>query len=366
MKLIFFLVAFCLISLRLYFSWSGKDRENRGLSESNMVVESDNFYEKINYSGKFELTEDETGFKSISPGGYFKFRRNDERVKAESNLKGEIEYTLSDGKNNLIMDEQGKKLLADAVKEMIAWGYDAEGRMERIYKKGGSKALLREVDSVKPSQVKIIYLNRLFSIDSLSVEDQSLMIKKIKSLGSDMDQAQLLNKISFDQLKNPQISQAYFEVVKGINSDMDKAGILRHFIDQDSLSAENTDKILAASASLNSDIDKANLYGEMIKKGIIIGPLFDSLLNLVSNINSDIDKANLYKSLIQEKDISEAQWINLLGKLSMMNSDIDKTNLLVDAAQRMPKTDIVKTNYLKAAKTLNEDMDYGRVMRAME
>ena len=110
------------VSLRIYFSWLGKDRESRGISESNMVVKSDNFLEKISYVGKFEPTEDETAFKSISPGGYFKYEMNDERVKAESNLKGEIEYTLYDGKNNLVMDEKGKKLLAEAIKEMIAWG----------------------------------------------------------------------------------------------------------------------------------------------------------------------------------------------------------------------------------------------------
>ena len=32
---------------------------------------------------------------------------------------------------------------------MIYWGYDAEGRMERVYQKGGSQALLREIDSMK-------------------------------------------------------------------------------------------------------------------------------------------------------------------------------------------------------------------------
>ena len=109
---------------------------------------------------------------------------NDERVKAESNLKGEIEYTLYDGKNNLVVsDDKGKKLLKEAIREMIAWGYDAEGRMERVYKNGGINALLTEVDSVRTGQTKTIYLDRLFSLmDSLSPEEQSLVIDKIKSL----------------------------------------------------------------------------------------------------------------------------------------------------------------------------------------
>jgi hypothetical protein len=367
MKLIFFLVAFCLISLRMYFSWSGKDRENRGISESNMVIESNNYYEKINYSGKFQLTEDETGFKSISPGGYFKFRRNEERVKAESNLKEEIEYTLFDGKNTLIMDDQGKKLLADAIKEMIAWGYDAQGRMERVYQGGGVKALLAEVDSMRISQTKLVYLNRLFSLmDSLTPGEQSLVVDKVKSLNSDMDERHLLEKIPLGLLKNPNISEAYFHVAGEINSDMDKAAVLNHFLDLDSITTENTFKLLRVSATMNSDIDKSGVYRKTIEKGIINGASYDILLGLVSEMNSAIDQSNLYKEIVGIGNISEVQWIDLINKISLLNSDLDKVNLLVEIAPKMPKTDVVKTNYQKAARTLNSDMDYGRVMRALE
>jgi hypothetical protein len=352
----------------VYFSWSGKDRESRGISESNMVVKSDNFLEKIKYSGKFELTDDETAFKSISPGGYFKYEMNDETVKAESNLKGEIEYTLYDGKDNLVVsDDKGKKLLKEAIKEMIAWGYDAEGRMERVYKNGGINVLLTEVDSVRTGQTKMIYLDRLFSLmDSLSPEEQSLVIDKIKSLNSNMDERHLLEKISLHQLKNPKVADAYFRVAGDINSDMDKAAVLNHFLDQDSITTENTFKLLQVSATLNSDMDKSGVYRKAIEKGIINGASYDSLLVLVSHMNSDMDKANLYKELVSMANISETQWTGLINRVSLMNSDIDKANLLVEIASKMPKTDIVKTSYQKAAKTINNDMDYGKVMRAME
>ena len=197
MKLIFFLIAFCLITIRFYFHWTGKDRERRGLSESNMVIKSDNFYEEINYLGKFQLSDDESSFKSISPGGYFKFRLNDVKVKAESDMRGEIQYKIYDGKNDLSLNEKGKLIVSKAIHEMIYWGYDAEGRMERVYQKGGSQALLREIDSMKGDQIRILYLKRLFSIDSLSSETRELIVRKVKSLNSDVDKTQFLNQIIF-------------------------------------------------------------------------------------------------------------------------------------------------------------------------
>ena len=230
MKLFFFLVAFCLVSFRFYMSWSGKDEERRGISESNMIVKYDNFIEKIKYSGKFELSDDETHFKHISPGGYFKYQKNDVEVTAESNLRGSIDYTIYDGKNNLSPEGAGKELLAEAVKEMIYWGFDAESRMERVFQKGGAGALLQEVDSVKTDQVKVLYFNRLFSIDSLIPELLPIIINKVGSMGSDQDKIEFFKRIPAEQLRNPRVDSAYFVIVEGIGSDMEKINALQHLI----------------------------------------------------------------------------------------------------------------------------------------
>jgi hypothetical protein len=366
MKLIFFLIAFSLISIRVYFSWAGIERGKRGESTSDMVIKSDHFYEEIKYTGKFQLTDDETGFKSISPGGYFKFRRNDETVKAVSNLKGEIEYSLYDGNKHLGLDEEGRRLIREAIHEMIAWGFDAKARMERIYQTGGTRALLSETDSLKSDPVRILYLNRLFTLDSLSAEDLQLTAKKIGSLGSDGDKMMFLNKFSPAQLKNPQTAQACFSIVEGMGSDMDKANALQHMLEQDSLTAAYPEKILGLVSRLGGDMEKVNIYRKLIEKGLATGPFFDSLLNKISLIGSDMDKENLYRNLTEVKSLSEPQWIQLISKTAELGSDMDKTNLLITIAGKMPKTETVKDAYLKTAKTVHDDYNYGRALRAIE
>ncbi|HEY4154883.1 MAG TPA: hypothetical protein VGM24_05640 [Puia sp.] len=401
MKLIFFLVAFCLVGIRVYFSWLGKDKQRRGETEYNMNIVSDNIHEEINYSGKFGLTDDETGFKTISPGGYMKFRMNDVKVKAESSLQGKIEYRIYDGKDQLSAeDESGKKLIAKAIREMIGWGFDANARMERVYRKGGIPALLSEADSMRSDDVKAMYLDRLISIDSLSSGDLLEVAKKIGSLGSDMGKASLLNKFSAARLKDPQIDSVYFKVVSGMGSDMDKVNTLRHMMDQDSLEEGNVYQILALAGHMGSDMDKSNLFGQLMDKGLIQGARFDSLLNLISDMGSDMDKVNLYsrliehqnitepqwtallneasrlgsdmdkinmyKKLMEEKAITESQWEGLLDKTAQLGSDMDKANLLTEIARKMPKDENLKIAYMKSAKSIGNDSDYGRVIRAME
>jgi hypothetical protein len=366
MKLIFFLIAFLLISIRYYFSWTGKDRERRGLSESNMVIKSDNFFEEINYLGKFQLSDDESRFKSISPGGYFKFRLNEIKVKAQSDIRGEIEYKIFDGKNDLPLNDEGKILVRKAIKEMIYWGYDAVGRMERVYQKGGSEALLREMDSVKSDQMKILYLKRLYLIDSLPSETEELIVRKVKTLGSDMDKTQFLNQIEPSRFNNPSIAAACFDIIKGMGSDMDKMNALNHIIDQDSLSGGNMVTILNLGNSMGSDMDKSNLYGKLIDKRLIKDSLFDSLSVHISKMGSDMDKVNLFHKMLKIDPITENQWIILINQSETLGSDMDKANMLSEFPKKMPKTDPIKAAYVKAAKTIGNDNDYGRVIRALE
>lgn len=365
MKLIFFLIAFILVGIRYYFSWSGIDRERRGLSESHMVMTSDNFYESVDYSGKFELMDDESGFKSISPGGYFKFRKNDLKVKAESNLRGEIEYAVLEGNNTIPPGDQEKLLIAFAIREMIGFGYDAEGRMERVYQKGGIQALLNQADSMKMDPVRMIYLNKLLSIDSLSPENLQLVTKKMETLGNDMDKANFLNKVTPEQFQNPAIAAACFSVLHSMGSDMDKSNVLQHIISQDSLSESFTDSILSISSYLGSDMDKSNIYNALINKGLIQGPLFDSMTTAISQMGSDMDKVNLYSNLVKQSHISETQWITLIAKAAQLGSDMDKTNLLISYTQKMPRTEPIKSAYTQAAKSVGDDFNYGKLMRAI-
>lgn len=366
MKLIFFLIAFFLVSIRVYFSWSGMEKAKRGESETNLVIKSDGFYEEMNYDGKFQLNEDETGFKSISPGGYFKFRRNEIKVKAEGNLKGDVDYMIYDGKSNLPLNEEGKRLLAQAIREMIFWGYDAKNRMARIYQRGGPSALLSEVDSMKSDEVKVMYLEFLLAIDSLHPEVLPVLIKKAGSMGSDVNKEKFLLKISSLPLRNNQTDSTCFEMIKGFGSDMDKLSSLQYFMDKDSFNEKNIQRIMSMSGSLGSDVDKANLLHKIIERRLINGPLYDSLLEYISQIGSDHDKGDLYRELSGYKTLSDIQWMKLLDKISTFGSDVEKSELLIGLVQNMPKTDAVKLSYQKAAKTIGNDNDYGRAMRAIQ
>lgn len=330
MKLTFFLIAFSLVFVRAYFSLHGHD--NKGKNNVTITIENGDDYEQIKYAGKIALADDETTFKSISPGGYVKFRKNTIKLAAESNITGEIKYTLYDDDQLLLPGDNSKRIIASAIKEMIAYGFDAQGRMERLYLKGGKTALINEINNIKDAGLVNMYMDRIFKSDTLSASDYSFIAEKIKSLNSDIDKLRFLKMYPIQSIQNPSVIQSWFDVAKRLNANIDKMNALTYLTESDSLSSE----------------------------------CFDRILDISVHLNADIDKINMYQKLLNQKNISEQQWISLINQAPNITADVDKSNLLTAIAKQMPKTESIKSAWLKAARTINNNADYGNTLRAIE
>ena len=336
MKLTFFLIAFFLVLLRVYFSWAGFDRHH-GNHVGNMVIKSDTYIEEIHWSGKIRLSDDEKSIADITPGGYLEFRENDQRLKAESNLQGEISLTLFDGHNNLAsLDDSGRRFVAGALQKMIARGFDADGRAQRIEQRGGNQALLAALPHLAMEGLAEPYLDLLFKSDSLTKEEQIGVLKQIGDLGNDGEKEKYLNLFTPDQLKDSAVGQHWLTVVGSIGPDDRKRRLLMQYID-----------LVADSAGLPDN-------------------RFDSVMSAAGHIESDREKEELYQSLADSGRKTDAEWVSLIRAVGRMENDNNKSELLVQIAQKMPHDEILKTEYKTAARTINDDMHFGKAMRAIE
>ncbi len=85
------------------------------------IVENGNgHYLKIELSGTIAFNSDETTIAHISRGGYVKVRYNDEKLDAENDGRGGVKYELYDGDQQLDPKSNGKALIAEVVKQIIA------------------------------------------------------------------------------------------------------------------------------------------------------------------------------------------------------------------------------------------------------
>lgn len=330
MKLTFFLIAFFLMLFGVYFSKAGFG--HHGSNHGTMVVKSDNYIEEVSWDGKARLSDDEKSIAEITPGGYLKFRENDTTLKAESNLQGEISYTLYNGGENLPLNDSGRRFVAVILQKMIAMGFYSEGRAERIYKKGGTRALLAELPRLRMENAKDPYIDLLFKSDSLTKDDLASLIRLTDSTANDMERQNLLARFTRDQLKDSALVKIWLGSVNQLPADYEKQNLLTRFIDQ----------------------------------GAVSGATYDSLLAAIGHLDADFEKQDLLNKLMKDSLSTADQWIGIIRAVSQLDADFEKSPLLVQIAQKMPKDEKVKLAFLAAAKTIRDDMEYGKVMRAVE
>lgn len=320
----------------------------------------------ISYSGEIKFTDDETAIQSISQNGYLNYQKNDKELRVRRNEKGEMKCVMFIDDRKLNPDDpEGKKFMAEAIQEMISVGFDAQGRIARLVKKGGLGAVLTEVDHLDNDFIKSMYLEYLISSDSIHSNEVYEIARKIeKQIGSDFEKGKLLKKFSDRQMKDSLISQAYFEAVKSIGSDFEKTNALKSRISQ-SLTQEQFNAVITASNTIGSDFEKANLLKELIDHTIFEGESFKNLLSSVSHLGSDFEKANVLKKLAEKDLKTDEQWIGLISEARQVSSEFERSNVLIQIAQRIPKNEEVKASYMNAAKTINAEQEFGRVMKAL-
>ncbi len=320
----------------------------------------------ISYSGEIKFTDDETAIQSISQNGYLNYQKNDKQLRVRRNQKGEMKCVMFVGDRKLNPDDQeGKKFMAEAIQEMISVGFDAQGRITRLVKKGGLRAVVNEVDHLDNDFIKSMYLEYLISSDSIHLNEVREIARKIeKQIGSDFEKGKLLKKFTDNQMKDSSISQAYFATAKSIGSDFEKNNALKSRINQ-SLTQEQFDTLITVSNTIGSDFEKANLLKELIDQKIFEGESFRNLLNSVSHLGSDFEKANVLKKLAEKELKTDEQWIGLINEAQQISSEFERSNVLIQIAQRMPKNEEVKTSYMNIAKTIIAEQEFGRVVKAL-
>jgi hypothetical protein len=106
-------------------------------SRSSYIVSDGKNELEIQSNGEIKFNEDETTIQSISNNGYLKYRNNDKKLLVRYTNNNELKYELSDNGQKLNPETpEGKKLIADAIQDMISTGIDAQGRIKRLIGRG--------------------------------------------------------------------------------------------------------------------------------------------------------------------------------------------------------------------------------------
>ena len=108
----------------------------------------------VQVKGDIKVTDDDSGIKSISPGGYLKVSKktfgNKRSLIVESNASGKLSYEYYVGRTKTPYEPEGRQWLSEILLDVIRiTGIDAKGRVNRIYKSKGVDGVLREINEIR-------------------------------------------------------------------------------------------------------------------------------------------------------------------------------------------------------------------------
>ena len=303
---------------------------SNGKRSGKMNFINDGISMRIEYDGKITFTEDEKAIQSIENDGYLRYRKENVKINAESDGKGGIIYEIYEDGEKIGLNERGKKLLAEAIADMIAQGIDAEGRVvERIYKKSGTGAVMKEVERLRSDYVKSLYFEYLLENAKLSTKELAQIAQKTGDLiSSDYEKGKLLSKFSAEYLKNAETAQAYLDAVGSISSDFEKANALKTILKQP-LNSEQFVQVMRVSNSIGSDFEKANILKTVLKNNQNLSAVqFSETLKTISTISSDFEKAGVLKSILGDNTLSATNFEETLSVIADISSDFERGNVL--------------------------------------
>lgn len=332
MKLTFFLIALFLVLVRLCLPhlhfW------HHGPNDGDIQITGDNYKEEARWSGRFRLSDDERSIIEMTPGGYLKFRENDTSFSAESNMQGEIAYKLYNGREYLT--SQDTAFIATQIGKMIWLGLFADGRPERIQKKGGNKALLAEISRLRMEGVATPYVQLLLKSDSLTAEERIGLLRAVEGSDDEGVADRILRVFGKEQLRDTAVARAWLEAVDHMNDVGAKKRLLVDFLKADTVN------------------------GSWLDAG-----LYDSIVAKTGGWDSEFDQKEVYEALTVLPGKTEDQWIALIRAVGLLGDDHQKGELLQKIWSAGPKSDSLKAAYIVAAKTIHDDWQYGKVMRAV-
>lgn len=287
---------------------------------------------QIEHEGKVSIGPDDKSISSISEGGYLNIRKktfgNLRELRIER-MGNRLQYTYKEGGKLVPFTPEGKAWLADILPELVhSTRIGAESRVDRMYKQGGSRAVLADLAKMNSDYTKAGYISLLLQKNPPR-QDKALIIKTVGSdIDSDFHKAEIFKNNKESLLSNPKDMALFLQAVKTIESDFHKANLVKLILDNQ-LSEANTTQALELLATINSDFHKKEVLTGLLKE-----PLNSRQVDLVSNrilpnFSSDFHKTEVLKALIRhQEDLSEDNINNILESIVAMKSDFHSAEAL--------------------------------------
>jgi len=357
----------------------------------------------VQVKGDIELKNDDSGIKSISPGGYLKISKktfgNKRSVVIESDSRGELSYEYYEGNKKIQYQPEGRKWFADVLLDVVRLtGIDAENRTKRIYAKKGVDGVLEEIGELSSNSVQALYFKSLLGNFKLTVDENVAVSSAISRMSSNTERGNLYRKYSKVFLTNntttvaffsalsrlssntergavltsidekidfddPKVTDAYFTCVDRMSSNSERGRVLRNVARTQEMTTRSYVRLLQSVKKLSSNTEMGSVMRSLDEMDVNVPDIGVAYFNAIDVMSSNTEAGSTMRDLLKKQQLTNDNFIRLCGSVKKLSSNTEMGSVL-RSIPNMKLFDHLSTDaYFLAVNSMSSNTEAGSVMR---
>jgi hypothetical protein len=262
-------------------------------SSGNFIWSTDGEKIAIKYEGTFEVDDQDSGIKSISPGGFVHVSDGEgHAVEFTADRGGNVSTRYKVNGRERAFEPEGRQWLANLLPRFIRQsGFGAGSRVARFLRQGGVPAVLGEISRIESSHAKRVYFSELLKQSPVDPAGARRILEQAgREIDSDYELASLLISRMDKLLVDGATQKAYFEAARTIESDYEMRRALGAALKRGTVPVPLAAVLLDAARGIGSDYEAASLLVDFVKQQGIEGTR-DEFFSVVKTVDSAYEKA---------------------------------------------------------------------------
>lgn len=320
--------------------------------------------------GEVKFTDDERDFASLGAGASFKMqvRGCGDKFSVEAKGGGAAPaLTVEIDGDPAAWDETAKGRLHDALQLVFdRTDYNAAGRVDRLFRRGGAAGVLEAVDRMASDSAQRTYLATLLGKNELTVAETARVWQLAgDKLGSDYELAELILAAPARHATEPEVRTELLRALHSLGSDYELRRTLEYLIGRDG-AAYAGELIAVAGDKMSSDYDMAEFLIRAAGQLPAGAPLPASLEGALDSVNSDYELRRTLMAFVELPGLSRPDLDRLLKVASReISNDYEMTELLITVAQRQKSAEPWPPSVKEALARIASDHDEERAREAL-
>lgn len=298
------------------------------------------------------------------------------------------------------LDADGRAWLAALLPRVLREsGIDAEARGKRFLARGGTNALLAEIEKINGDYAARRYLEVLFENTALDAAQLKRALTAANGIGSDFEMRQALVTAFDSQKLTPEHQAQVLASAMSIGSDFELAELLSHFAETQPVQGAALPAWQRALATIGSDFEHRRVLEALVERGRNtpgaarvalesaddIGSDFElrqvlekaapatrgdaatlaAWLRAAEGVGSDFEHRVALQTLVEAGPVDVALATGVLASAEDIGSDYEAREALVTLAGHMPKDPALIERYRAVARDLG-DYERGQAEKALD